>query len=135
MISNPKNGWCNFKLRTFEGTPSYLTDVAIDLLDAFIDYNKSGRGIAWFDEEGTEFTLVINPYSLFVIEERGKGPILHDFSEMKIENLEKELINDIESDLDGWYDFLLFSDEKENERYRDELDKKIAELKQYIKEG
>ena len=54
---------------------------------------------------------------------------------MKIENLEKELINDIESDLDGWYDFLLFSDEKENERYRDELDKKIAELKQYIKEG
>lgn len=134
MISNPKNGWCNFKLRTFEGTPSYLTDVAVDLLDAFIDYNKSGHGIAWFDEEGTEFTLVINPYSLFVIEERGKGPILHDFSEMKIENLEKELINDIESDLDGWYDFLLFSDEKENERYRDELDKKVAELKRYIKE-
>lgn len=33
MISNPKNGWCNFKLGDFEGTPSYITDVPIDLLD------------------------------------------------------------------------------------------------------
>lgn len=42
MISNPKHGWCNFKLRTFEGTPSYLTDVPIDLLTAFIDLNEKG---------------------------------------------------------------------------------------------
>ena len=63
MISNPKHGWCNFKLGTFEGTPSYLTDVPIDILTAFIDYHNKGCGVIWFDEEGTEFTLVITPYS------------------------------------------------------------------------
>ena len=43
MISNPKHGWCNFKLRTFEGTPSYLTDVPVDLLKAFIDLHVEER--------------------------------------------------------------------------------------------
>lgn len=38
MISNPKHGWSNFDLRVFHGTPSYLTDVPVDLLNAFIQY-------------------------------------------------------------------------------------------------
>lgn len=32
--------------------------------------NPKGQGMAWFNEEGAEFTLVINPYSLFIIEEK-----------------------------------------------------------------
>ena len=82
MISNPKYGWCNFDLKVFHGTPSYLTDVPVDLLNAFIQYHTTGTGIAWFDEEGTEFTLVITPYSLFIIEEKNE-PVLYDFSEIK----------------------------------------------------
>ena len=113
MISNPKNGWCNFDLKSFHGTPSYLTNVPIDLLDAFIQYHSTGTGIAWFDEEGTMFTLVITPYSLFIIEEKDK-PILHDFSNMiEIENLEKELISDIEKNLTEWSNFIV-SDDRED---------------------
>ena len=70
MISNPKHGWSNFDLKTFHGTPSYLTDVPVDLLNAFIQYHLTGTGVAWFDEEGAEFTLVITPHSLFIIEEK-----------------------------------------------------------------
>lgn len=33
--------------------------------------------MVWFDEEGSEFTLVMNPYSIFIIEER-EEPVLHD---------------------------------------------------------
>ena len=132
MISDLKHGWCNFKLKTFEGTPSYLTDVPIDILTAFIDYHSKGCGVAWFDEEGTEFTLVITPYSLFIIEEKDK-PVLHDFSEMKIENLEKELIDDIESDLNGWTEFTTSDDPEEITMHRDEIRKKLAILKEYIK--
>ena len=131
MISNPRHGWCNFKLRTFEGTPSYLTDVPVDLLDAFLDYHYKGMGIAWFDEEGTEFTLIITPYSLFIIEEKDK-PILHDFSEMKIENLEKELISDIESDLEGWVEFMTDDDYEEKLQHNNEIRQRIAKLKKYI---
>lgn len=56
MIYNPRFGWCNFKLGTFFGTPSYLTDVPVDLLDAFINYYEKGSGTVVFDEEGSHFT-------------------------------------------------------------------------------
>ena len=129
MISNPKHGWSNFDLRVFHGTPSYLTDVPVDLLNAFIQYHTTGTGVAWFDEEGTEFTLVITPYSLFVIEEKDK-PVLHNFSEMKINNLEKELIEDIEKDLIGWSEFITSEDREEVIMHRDEIKNKIAMLKE-----
>lgn len=132
MISNPKDGWCNTKLGTFEGMPSYLTKVPIDLLTAFINYHNKGCGIAWFDEEGTEFSLVITPYSLFIIEEKSK-PVLHDFSEIKIANLEKELIADIESDMNGWTYFITDDDPNEISIHRDEIRQKIAILKKYVR--
>lgn len=131
MISNPKHGWSNFDLKTFHGTPSYLTDVPVDLLNAFIQYHTTGTGIAWFDEEGTEFTLVITPYSLFVIEEK-EEPVLHDFSEINIDNLEKELIEDIEKDLIGWSEFITSDDREEVIMHRDEIRNKIAMLKKII---
>lgn len=129
MISNPKHGWSNFDLRVFHGTPSYLTDVPVDLLNVFIQYHITGTGMAWFDEEGTGFTLVITPYSLFVIEEKDK-PVLHDFSEMKINNVEKELIEDIEKDLIGWSEFITSEDREEVIMHRDEIRNKIATLKE-----
>ena len=129
MISNPKYGWCNFDLKVFHGTPSYLTDVPVDLLNAFIQYHTTGTGIAWFDEEGTEFTLVITPYSLFIIEEKNE-PVLHDFSEINIDNLEKELIEDIEKDLIGWSEFVTNDDREEVIIHRDEIRNKIAILKE-----
>ena len=131
MISDPKHGRWNFKLRTFEGTPSYLTDVPIDLLEAFIDLHTKGTGIAWFDEEGTEFTLVLTPYSLFIIEEKDK-PILYDFSEMKIGNLEKELIEDIEKDFVGWSEFITDEYKEEVMQHRNEIRQKIAMLKKFV---
>ena len=69
MISNPQYGWCYFKLGNFEGHPSYLTDVPVDILDAFISYHTNGCGIAYFDEEGTDFMLILSPYLAFIIEE------------------------------------------------------------------
>lgn len=128
MISNPYAGWCNFKLRSFKGTPSYLTDVPVDLLEAFIDLHTKGTGVVWFDEEGTEFTLVLTPYSLFIIEEKDE-PILHDFSEMKIENLEKELIEDIESNLDGWAIFTINDTDDEISEHKFEISRKLEILK------
>lgn len=74
MISNPKHGWCDFKIENdnnnvFFGTPSYMTNVPVDLLQAFLDYKTNGQGMVWFDKERTEFTLVLNPYSMFIIDE------------------------------------------------------------------
>ena len=108
MISNPKHGWCDFMLsdekdNLFVGTPSYVTNVPVDLLQSFLEYKINAQGMAWFNEEGTEFTLVLNPYSIYIIAENEEGEgRLYDFSELNIDNLIKELIQDIESGLIEW---------------------------------
>ena len=82
-------------------------------MSAFKDYLYSGTGICWFDEEGAEFTLIMTPYSLFIIEEKDK-PVLHDFSDMDIKKLALEVVTDIESDIDKWSNFntsSIYSDE------------------------
>ena len=135
MIFNPSYGWCDFKLGSFQGTPSYLTDVPFDLLNAFINRHYGKSAAVFFDEEGTEFTLVINYHSMFIIEERKEKPILHDFSFININELEKELINDIESNIDGWVSDFFFNDsEEEKKEYKEkllELLKKLKKLGRY----
>ena len=127
MISNPKNGWCNFKLGDFEGTPSYITDVPIDLLDAFIDYYTRGYGLAYFDEEGSEFTLLLTWYGVYIIEEKDNVKS-HVFYDLNISDLAKEVIADIETNLNGWCnDFMYYSFSKED------LNERLGKLKNMIK--
>lgn len=127
MISDPKNGWCNFKLGDFEGTPSYITDVPIDLLDAFIDYYTRGYGLAYFDEEGSEFTLLLTWYGVYIIEEKNNVKS-HVFYDLNISDLAKEVIADIETNLDGWCnDFMYYSFSKED------LNERLEKLKNMIK--
>lgn len=132
MISNPKYGWCKFELGDFEGHPSYLTDVPLDLLNAFIDYHLKGYGMAWFDEEGTEFTLVINPYSIYIIEEK-EEPVLHDFFDLSVYDLEKELISDIENDLNGWMNFIADEDWYEITEHGDKIKQELNRLKYFVR--
>lgn len=129
MIANPKYGWCDFELGDFKGVPGYLTDVPIELLNAFIDYHTKGYGIAVFDEEGSFFTLVMTQYNcgIFIIEERNHIA-LHDFSYMNVTDLENELIRDIESDLNGWLNFTVDDDPEETKRRNTNIKQKIAEL-------
>ena len=124
MLSNPKHGWCNFDAGDFHGTPSYITDVPVDILHAFVEYYKTGCGIAWFDEEGSEFSFVLNPYSCFIIEEKDE-PVLHNLSELNINDMTKELIRDIESDIDTWS---VFSATDSDCR------KELTEMIQYLKD-
>ena len=137
MISNPKHGWCDFMLsdekdNLFVGTPSYVTNVPVDLLQAFLDYKTKGQGIAWFDEEGTEFTLVLNPYSMFVIAENEYTELI-DFSKVKIDDLIKELIQDIESGLIEWSMFYCeCCDDEEIKVNRELIRNLICQLKEYL---
>lgn len=134
MITNNGHGWGTFKLGNFTGRLSYMEDVSVDLLQAFIDWHDKGSGCAWIDEEGTEFTLVLTPYSAYVIVERG-GVELIDLSELKIEEIEKELIDDIESDLTGWSEFLPNDDVEEIQLHRDRIRIKLWLLKELRNNG
>ena len=128
MIQNNRHGWGTFQLGNFTGRISYIEDVPVDLLQAFIDWREKGSGCAWIDEEGTEFTFVLTPYSMFVISERNNTE-LFNLSEFKFEEIEKELIDDIESDLDGWSEFLLNDDLEEIQSHRERICTKLSILK------
>lgn len=134
MISNPKYGWCDFKIKDFKGVCSYLTDVPKDLLDAFISYFTHGTGIAWIDEEGSEFTLVLNPYSFFIISERDKVNLIN-LSDVKDIDLAKELIADIEENIDSYSKFWCVIQQNNLEailEHKKEIELKIKQLKKII---
>ena len=132
MISEPKYGWCNFKLGSFIGHPSgYMTSVVTDLLDAFILFYKNGIGAAVFDEEGSYFTLLLKQWNdVYIIEEKEK-PTLLDFSEFNINVLAQELISDIENNFDNW---IKFTEEEGGDQFsRVHIYNKICELKDFIR--
>lgn len=111
MISNPHAGWCDFQLGAFEGHPSYITDVPIDLLQAFLDFHEKGSGSVWLDEEDRGgFSFVLNPYAMYVIEERDQVRFW-DLTTLNPVAVELELIADISSRLPEWALFSSFSPE------------------------
>ena len=134
MIKNNGHGWGTFKLGNFTGRISYIGDVPVDLLQAFIDWHDKGSGCAWIDEEGSEFTLVLTPYSIYVIVERDCVELV-DLSELKIEEIEKELIEDIESDLNGWHEFCADGDPEEIQLHKEMIRVKIWILKELRRDG
>lgn len=102
MIKNPEHGWCKFNLGEFEGRPGYLTDVPVDLLKGFIEYFTSGTSCVWFDEEGSEFTLILTPYNIYIVKDDEDAELLYSYPRLSPKDLANELISDIESDLGGW---------------------------------
>ena len=105
-----------------------------DLLDAFISYFTRGTGIAWIDEEGSEFTLVLNPYSFFIISERDKVNLIN-LSDVKDIDLVKELIADIEENIDSYSKFWCVIQQNNLEailEHKKEIELKIKQLKKII---
>lgn len=131
MISNPRNGWCDFDLDDFHGGPSYLTDVPADLLRAFIALFSKGCGVCYCDEEGTEFTLVMTLYYFYIIEEKEKA-VLHVYRDLILRELTKELISDIEKDIDGWAQFIPATDGREIDKHKTEIIALLNELKSIV---
>lgn len=133
MISNPRHGWCTFSIgkdkdRCFTDRASYLTNVPVDLLNAFVTYTLNGYGCVVFDAEGYEYTLVLTAYnqSIYIIDENNH---LIDFSDLNADDLARELIKDIESDLENWISFATF-DKDEEEENRSNINRLLSLLKQ-----
>ena len=134
MLSPPTAGWCKLRIGDFVGIPSYITDVPVDLLTAFIDYYKKGASAALFDEEGSEFTLVLSNAFVYVIyHTQDCKSIFYEFPDIFINDLAKELITDIENDLDFWSQFKAAVDSEDKIlQERKLLTNLISELKGMI---
>ena len=87
--------------------------------------------MAWFDGEGSEFALILTPYSIFVVEKK-EDSVLYDLSDCKIAELEQELIKDVEKDLYGWSMFTENTDTEEISFHRNMILQEIAKLRKII---
>ena len=59
MLNNPRYGWVEVQISDFFGACSDQTNVPRDTLECFIDYYEKGRGEAYYDQEGSEFTIIL----------------------------------------------------------------------------
>lgn len=106
MLSSPKDGWCIFTLHDFVGHPSYITDVVEDTFAAFIDYYEKGLGIVNYDEEGTEFLLVLNNGRVHIIyTDEYDRSTFYDYPDTDINDLCDEFIKDVERETEAWVKF------------------------------
>lgn len=135
MLSLPKYGWCKLKIGYFTGTPSYVTDVPTDLLTAFVDYYEKGVGAVFFDEEGTEFNLLLSNYTIFVVYiDKECKTILYEFPDINIDDLAMELIDDIRSNIYTWSYFdASVSSEDEQVQKQTILENLLIKLSELIK--
>ena len=129
MLSNPEYGWCNFELGEFKGSPSYLTDVPVDILEMCIDYKKKNASICYFDEEGSDFVLIFANGEVYIIATR-EDSMLYKFPEITPEALIEEIILDIERNLDLWdAEFTIEENPNEIEKHKLKIIQKLEELK------
>ena len=127
MFSKPRYGWSDVSLGNFKGRCSYLTDVPVDILNAFINAIKYDLPASvFFEEEGSEFILVSSLYNTYIISDRKETKLYQ--SEVSIFELAKEVISDIDTNLDEWIDWMNYQDYDSKERTF-LLSTKIDELK------
>lgn len=127
ILTNMGAGWCNFKLSDFEGRPSYVRDLPIDVINGYIDYIKTGHCVIEFDEETSWFSLVVcNESEVYIIAHRNG---LEFYSiDLNANDVLDELFVEIEDNLDDWINWCFcLGDEKD--MYRIELQNKIDKIK------
>ncbi|MEG1564711.1 MAG: hypothetical protein RR365_13440 [Bacteroides sp.] len=138
MLIEPKYGWVTVSIGNWMDRASYLTDVPIDALDAFISsYNRWQPATIKFDAEGWEYIVVIDDYETYIIDYFHDGnlydkPVLTTVKISKGE-LAKELVNDIQSHFDEWVNWCSNdSGTEELPKYEQTLRDKLKTLKDLI---
>lgn len=111
ILSNPKNGWCNFRLKAEEefcGTPSYLTDVMYDTAKMCLTYLQTGTGAVTYDQENAgTFIFILSDYGIYVIAEsteEGEMKVV-SFPGLHPEDVCQDILDSYYADKYAWIDF------------------------------
>lgn len=142
MLSKPKFGWTTINIGEWSDRASYLSDIHLDLLSALIDsYVTSSYRPACvqYDAEGWEGIIIIDDYFTYIIlddtgenDKKNKSKVIT--FEIDKDDLAKELIKDIEENLEEWslWDVDLYDDklnqQEENKKIIQNLLNKLKNI-------
>lgn len=138
MIYGPKYGWCQVEIDEFESRASYLTDVPLDIADAFIElYTTDTPKVAIeFDAEGYTYDLILSKHrgNSYVVDFSEEKPKIYEMDKY-LDALLNEFLDDIERDgINEWANFLVCGDVDELTHNKELLKAKIDQLKKIKKE-
>ena len=154
MLSKPLHGWVEvFVGEERIGVASYLTDPAMDLLDAFISYFGKDTHLPFgisFDAEGHYFGIMEFADYLYTVNDKTMSGYLN-IKEIKPESLglvgysghrsmlahlADECIHDIQDNLEVWVDWFSYADEEKSvlDARRAELHEKSERVRNLIAE-
>lgn len=105
MLDAPKLGWSKIHIGAWSDRCSYLDDVPMKLLEAFVRcFRESEPQSVRFDAEGYEYILVFDTYQTCVITSKDGNELT--VLDVDYRTLAAECITDIRRDLDAWVAFM-----------------------------
>ena len=127
MLEKPSGGWTRVSIGGFSSRASYLTDVPYDMLNAFTRFFSENRPqTVYFDGEGLDFYITFSWDIIFMLDGRGDTNYLCHQDEVKIDDVVREVISDLEEHLDDWKAWSEFYDTA------DKLEPMLLELKELV---
>lgn len=129
MLSKPKFGWANWELPNLKERISYLNDFPFDLFDKLIAFFQTEECQELeFDAEGYFYNIYIG-FPVYARKEDDECvPIYED-----VEKFAKELISDVERDIEEWSTFPTYYEyEMSKEEIEEKLKDKIEEVREAI---
>ena len=134
MLEKPVDGWSFIKIGSFQSRISYLTNVPFDCLNACMSSLKYNLPVSiYFDAEGWEFIISSSYENTFIIVDDENRDTDLITIQMNSTNFVKEIVHDIECNLDEWSLWNISCDSMYEENKKN-LAKLIDDLKSILKE-
>lgn len=145
ILSEPKHGWCTFRLKSDEGIfhaeLSYLTDVMHDTLKMCLTYLQTGAAAVEYNsgDEGRKIVLIMTNYSLYILDENLESGMFH-FENLNATDICQNILDSYYSCPMAWINFANMEDQDEAEykKYEDaeakEIHKMIKEIRRLLNE-
>ena len=137
MLAKPWCGWTHVTIGDYDASASYLDDVPVMCMEAFINGINSWLPVCIkFDAEGWNFYIIAEEYHTLVFSNNVNSMSDARINEYDISmfDLAKELISDIEGNLEDWiswesYHPIIKGSDEYNER-KNKLTSLIEQLKE-----
>jgi len=143
MLATPHCGWSTIQIGDWSDRVSYISDVPNNILNAFIGTKTSYDPISVkFDAEGWEFIIVFDHFETHILDYGYKNEeeyLADKENKLKLFTFEisrfdiiKELVSDMERDLDDWtmwYSFISYHEVEAINKRKIQLKNKIDKLK------
>lgn len=123
MLKFIGSGWAQLEVGDKVFPVSYITDAPLDVLDSIIFYKSNHTCSIYFDGEGNETTLIITPYTGYIIHEEETAELIK--INKSSDEIINELINDVVTHKTEWMEFLI-NEEDDNtleEIFEDKIQK------------